>query len=780
MKANTGGGTAGDCWMKTGSSSGGYVYAKGADGVELHHAGTSNKKFETTSSGATVTGTLTATTFSGSGASLTSLPAANLTGNLPAISGANLTNLPTTDPSNSDIQVVYTVTANGSSAYRFGGNGIVSTADNPDVYLIRGLKYRFINNSGGSHPFQIRESSGGSAYSSGVTNNGASSGNIDFQVPYSAPSHLYYQCTSHGGMVGNLYIRGAGGGNTNVGVTTFSGGNVSIPSGSFSLNAAGTSRFEIASIENAEIDGEIAHSGDTDTKISFDTNTIKFDTGGGERLRIASDGEIFMGANFGTTNRSTLLSISGANQDPAGVWTQVGIYADGGVGINKGGSIGFGGPDGSTAQQQFSAIKGAKENSTSGNYAGYMAFYTRPAGAVSGERLRITSDGKVVAGGSGAGYPSRLQSHGAGNLLDLNSTSGACVIRFYESGAGRFDIRTNNGSSGLNFYDSLNGVERLRIDNGGRIMTGGYSSVLDSTNGSIQINGDTSGGRLSFRGTSTSAYAGLGEMHGFWDTNKVASILFHAGSDTSNKDDGELRFYTRTSGGSASARLRIDSSGRSLFRTNGSQTDPVADNNIVIQIAESTAGMCYIGFNKSGSYGSIIGHHTAFGGTVIRNVLSGSDINFYTNNTSLKFKIESDGHIHAPSLNSGSGHNDVRYNSSNGEFIYNASTRLIKTDIEDCSYGLAEIKQLKPRIYKRTDADNVVEIGFIADEVQPILPEICATEKKSFFTKNESDSEIIPSNWDSKCLAAVLTKAIQEQQEQIEILKAKVAALDGS
>jgi len=168
-------------------------------------------------------GTLTATTFSGSGASLTSLPAANLTGTLPAISGANLTNLPADTPTNSDIQVVYTVTANGASAYRFAGNGIVSTEDNPDVYLIRGLKYRFINNSGGSHPFQIRGSSGGSAYSSGVTNNGAASGNIDFQVPHSAPSRLYYQCTAHGGMVGNLYIRGAGGQNDNVGVTTFSG-----------------------------------------------------------------------------------------------------------------------------------------------------------------------------------------------------------------------------------------------------------------------------------------------------------------------------------------------------------------------------------------------------------------------------------------------------------------------------------------------------------------------------------------------------------------------------
>ena len=79
LKANSGGGTSGNCYMRTGSSSGGYVFVNGDNGVEIHHAGTSNKNFETTSSGATVTGTLTATTFSGSGASLTSLPAANLT-----------------------------------------------------------------------------------------------------------------------------------------------------------------------------------------------------------------------------------------------------------------------------------------------------------------------------------------------------------------------------------------------------------------------------------------------------------------------------------------------------------------------------------------------------------------------------------------------------------------------------------------------------------------------------------------------------------------------------
>ena len=125
--------------------------------------------------------------------------------------------------SNTSVQVSYVVTANGSSAYRFAGNGVVSTADNPDLYLIRGQKYRFVNNSGGSHPFQIREASGGTAYSTGVTNNGAASGNIDFTPTNDSPSYLVYQCTSHGGMVGNIYIRGAAGNNTNVGVTTFVG-----------------------------------------------------------------------------------------------------------------------------------------------------------------------------------------------------------------------------------------------------------------------------------------------------------------------------------------------------------------------------------------------------------------------------------------------------------------------------------------------------------------------------------------------------------------------------
>ena len=170
--------------------------------IELYHD--NSKKLETNSSGVTVTGTVAATTFSGSGASLTNLPA------------------PT--PTTSDIQVVYEITNQTSFSYfRFAGNGVDSSANNPDIYLERGQKYRFVNNSGGSHPFQI-QTTGGSAYSTGVTNNNASSGNIDFAIRWDAPSQLKYQCTNHGSMQGNIYMTGGVGRWTQQSIVTLQSG----------------------------------------------------------------------------------------------------------------------------------------------------------------------------------------------------------------------------------------------------------------------------------------------------------------------------------------------------------------------------------------------------------------------------------------------------------------------------------------------------------------------------------------------------------------------------
>ena len=108
------------------------------------------------------------------------------------------------------------------------------------------------------------------------------------------------------------------------------------------------------------------------------------------------------------------------------------------------------------------------------------------------------------------------------------------------------------------------GSERLRIDSGGRLFTGGSTQVLDATAGTLHISGGTSGGRIAIRGTTTSADAGLAEIFAFWDTNKVAGIIAKSGTDTTNKDDGKLLFYT-ADGSGVVERLRITSAGNLLI-----------------------------------------------------------------------------------------------------------------------------------------------------------------------------------------------------------------------
>ena len=112
-------------------------------------------------------------------------------------------------PADDDIQVVYTVT--GSGVYNFTGNGVDSSVNYPTIYMYRDTKYRFIHNAGG-HPIQLRTSNGGSAYTDGVTysdtsNNRTTQGNnLDFTPQHDAPSTLYYQCTIHGYMIGEIKI----------------------------------------------------------------------------------------------------------------------------------------------------------------------------------------------------------------------------------------------------------------------------------------------------------------------------------------------------------------------------------------------------------------------------------------------------------------------------------------------------------------------------------------------------------------------------------------------
>ena len=107
----------------------------------------------------------------------------------------------------------YVLGASGTNHYTFTGKGLTGAVNDPTLTLSRGHTYIFENRSGG-HPFYIKTSiaNGGTndAYNTGVTNNGGGNGTeIVFTVPHDAPDTLYYQCSSHSSMAGQLSISGS-------------------------------------------------------------------------------------------------------------------------------------------------------------------------------------------------------------------------------------------------------------------------------------------------------------------------------------------------------------------------------------------------------------------------------------------------------------------------------------------------------------------------------------------------------------------------------------------
>jgi len=113
--------------------------------------------------------------------------------------------------------VTWTLTAPNSDHYVFSGDGFVTGQNDPDLYLMRGQTYKFVNNSGTTHPFRIQSttatSGGGTQYNDGVTNNDAGNGvTLTFVVPMNAPDTLYYQCTAHTAMFGTIKILSQGSG----------------------------------------------------------------------------------------------------------------------------------------------------------------------------------------------------------------------------------------------------------------------------------------------------------------------------------------------------------------------------------------------------------------------------------------------------------------------------------------------------------------------------------------------------------------------------------------
>jgi hypothetical protein len=110
----------------------------------------------------------------------------------------------------------------------------------------------------------------------------------------------------------------------------------------------------------------------------------------------------------------------------------------------------------------------------------------------------------------------------------------------------------------------------------------------------------------------------------------------------------------------------------------------------------------------------------------------------------------------------GSGNRAV-YSDSNGVLTNSSSDVTLKKNVENITYGLNSIMALRPILFNwiPENLGEQKEIGFIAQEVQELIPEVIGIN-------NDKTLSL-----DYPKLTAVLVKAIQELKAEIDILKAR-------
>ena len=257
----------------------------------------------------------------------------------------------------------YTIASPGSGQYSVIGPGFDTATVNPTLTLMRGQKYVFDNTVSVSHPLEIRDGYGGSAYTSGVTGNGTAT--ITFTVPMDAPLKLYYQCTQHPAMgniiyipldsidttmalniSNNLVITGT---SSNVGIGTASPTKklhvyTSASEGNTQLLLQSADQY--SSLHMKDSGGGIIAQNDQGTFrviTGYDAN----DSGGTEKFRVTGSGNV----GIGNTSPAVKLDVSGAGRftKNGGTLQLVGIdhtyleYYPDGTGAGRKAYLGYGG-----------------------------------------------------------------------------------------------------------------------------------------------------------------------------------------------------------------------------------------------------------------------------------------------------------------------------------------------------------------------------------------------------------------------------------------------------
>jgi hypothetical protein len=369
----------------------------------------------------------------------------------------------------------------------------------------------------------------------------------------------------------------------------------------------------------------------------------------------------------------------------------------------------------------------------------------------------------TVLGNFQSGFYRNASSGARGYFINIGSNSSSGLINgAYIFGA----IEAGDANGNLSFGTRTSGTvtEKVRIDSSGRLLVGtstGYNTAEGFTP-LLQIASTTAGSsfsiarysttathepRLAFKKSasntlntntlvsSTDTLGGV-TFEGFGNTGwRVAADIgafVDGGTPSDSSMPGRLVFSTTADGASfPTERMRILSTGSVLFST---------DTETSITSATANGHMWSEPFQSWASS---------------RNTTSGASHFIFYNPNGVVGNIETGG-------------SSTSYNTS--------SDYRLKENVTPVSDGITRLQQLKPaRFNFIADPDKTVD-GFLAHEVQTIVPEAITGEKDAV----DDDGNPKYQGIDQSKLVPLLTAALQEAIGEIESLKARVAALESA
>lgn len=187
-------------------------------------------------------------------------------------------------------------------------------------------------------------------------------------------------------------------------------------------------------------------------------------------------GDVGIGGDPSTYSLNPKLLVRGpwAAPNAAGAYGGVFVASTDALAADKGGTISLGGVyDGAGSYTRYAAIGGYKNNATSGDYGGYMSFYTRPNSSAPVERMRI--DGLPFAAGGLSPENALSLGHFRGIRFNYNGTilNTAAINAYVNRGRNTISLKAGSKSSAFTgfWYISNQSGQGKYINLGGTYNT---------------------------------------------------------------------------------------------------------------------------------------------------------------------------------------------------------------------------------------------------------------------------------------------------------------------